>query len=112
MLIRIDTQLAWQIARDPKSNRWVGVCSALAITAEAETWAKLTALLAEEVNELLLDLFNEGELQKFLPDRGWRPLIRIPGTMPREGLNFDVPMEITVGTVANLSAKSPSHAQA
>ena len=65
MLVRIDTKVAWQIARDPKSERWVGVCQMLGITAEAETWAKLTALIAEEVSELLVYLFQEGELQSF-----------------------------------------------
>ena len=84
----------------------------LGITAEAETWAKLTALIAEEVSELLVYLFQEGELSKFLQDRGWRPLVALPPKMPREGLKFDVPMGITVGSLANLSAKSAPHAQA
>ena len=45
MLVRIDTKLEWQIARDPSSNRWVGVCRPLAITAEGETWAELASIL-------------------------------------------------------------------
>ena len=111
MLVRIDTQLAWQIARDPSSDRWVGVCPALAITAEAETWAELTSILAENVSELLLDLYRDGELAKFLQDRGWHPLIALPAKMPREGLKFDIPMDITRVPVTSLSAKS-AHAEA
>lgn len=111
MLVRIDTKLEWQIARDPSSNRWVGVCRPLAITAEGETWAELTSILAEIVSELLVDLYRDGELAKFLQDRGWQPLIALPTKMPREGLKFDIPMDLKRVPVTTLSAKS-AHAQA
>jgi hypothetical protein len=113
MLVRVDTQLLWQIARDPKSDRWVAVCPMLSITAEAETWERLASMLAEEVNELMLDLFEEGELPKFLQERGWQPMMPIPVSMPREGLRFDVPMEMKMAPVAAILAKkNASHAQA
>lgn len=114
MLIRIQTQVTWQAARDPKSDRWVAVCQPLGITAEAETWDKLAALMNEEVNELLRDLLEEGELPHFLKERGWvaSPLTPVPHAMPREGVAFDVPMEIQIGALAAALAKNAAHAQA
>ena len=110
-LIRINTQVPWQIARDPKSDRWVAVCQPLAITAEAETWDKLASLLAEEVNELLLDLLKEGELPTFFKERGWQSLTPLPLKV-HEGLRFDVPMEMRLGPIADLAKQSAAHAQA
>ena len=111
MLVRVQAagQLLWKVTRDPRSDRWVGVCPALSITAEAETWEKLTALMNEEVNELLRDLLESGELDQFFRDRGWKSLeVPLPQTMPSEGIKFDVPMDIQA--VASLSMNR--HAQA
>lgn len=110
-LIRIDTRLEWQIARDNATDRWIAVCPPLAITAEAESWEKLAALLAEEVNELLLDLLQEGELPAFLRERGWHPMTPVPVQVPHGGLRFDVPMEMRLGALADL-AKGADYAQA
>lgn len=108
MLVRINAQLGWTVAQDPQSLRWVGVCPALAITAEAESFSKLTEMMNEEVNELMRDLLEEGSLDSYLHERGWTSLpgTPIPRLMPAEGVNFDVPMEIRLNSVAGLSARA------
>jgi len=111
MLVRVQVaaQLLWKVTRDTGSSRWVGVCPALSMTAEAETWEKLTALMNEEVNELLRDLLESGELDRFFQDRGWRSMeIPLPQKMPSEGIKFDVPFDVQ--TVASLNMNR--HAQA
>jgi len=114
MLVRVQArgQLLWQVTRDPKSDRWVAVCQPLSITAEAETWEKLTALMNEEVNELLRALLEMGELDQFFRDRGWQslPETPLPKTTPSEGIRFDVPMDIQA--VPNLAKLNARHAQA
>ncbi len=57
------------------------------------------------------DLLEEGELDRFLKDRGWNPGTPIPLVVPHEGIAFDVPMEIRMGTAAGLAMKN-AHAQA
>jgi hypothetical protein len=110
--VQMQAQLLWQVTRDPKSDRWVAVCQPLAITAEAETWEKLTALMNEEVNELLRALLEAGELDKFFRDRGWQsmPETPLPKTTPIEGIRFDVPMDIQA--VPDFSKLNTRHAQA
>jgi len=111
--VQMQAQLVWQVTRDPKSDRWVAVCQPLLITAEAETWEKLTALMNEEVNALLRALLETGELDQFFRDRGWQsmPETPLPKTTPSEGIRFDVPMDIQA--VPDLFAKlNARHAQA
>jgi hypothetical protein len=116
MLIRVQIQgqLVWRMTRDPRSDRFVAVCDPLAITAEAETWSKLTEIIDEEVNALFRDLFEEGELQDFFRERGWRPLADtpLPTSMPKEGMRFDVPMDIQSVPFELLAQKDSRHAQA
>ncbi|SRR6266446_2864554 len=111
MLVRIDAQLGWEVARDQRSDRWVALCRMLGITAEAETWEKLVGMIAEEINELMRDLLADGELATFLKDRGWQSSAEtpIPLVIPPEGIMFDVPMNIQVKNPADLAR---GHAQA
>jgi len=110
--VQIRGQLLWNVTRDPKSDRWVALCDALKITAEAETWEKLTALMNEEVNALLSTLLEDGELDRFFRDRGWEssPDTPIPSTVPSEGVKFDLPMDIR--SVPSLTNINTPHAQA
>jgi hypothetical protein len=111
MLVRIDAQLGWEVARDLRSDRWVGLCRPLGITAEAETWEKLAGAMGEVVNELMRDLLADGELPAFLKDLGWQSSAEtpIPKVVPPEGIAFDVPMDILVKSASELSC---AHAQA
>lgn len=115
MLIRVQIhgQLLWRYTRDPRSDRFVAVCDALKITAEAETWSKLVEVVNEEVNALFRDLYEEGQLDRFLRSRGWSPFpyTPLPGSMPAEGMRFDVPMDMQAVPFELLAQKHSSHAQ-
>lgn len=41
-LVRLQGSVAWQLVHDPYSDRWVGICDTLGITAEGETWQEPT----------------------------------------------------------------------
>ena len=86
---QLDARIEWKFARDPKSDRWIGVCPALKVTAEADTWAELTQVINEVHNELFRDLLEEGELQPFLAQHGWIPMMPIP--IKPTNVTFDIP---------------------
>jgi hypothetical protein len=95
-LIRIDGQVGWRIARDPYSDRWVGVCDALALTAEAETSNQLTEICYEILEDLFCRLLEEGSLDRFLKSHGWHPLVPLPERIPEDGVTFDIPISMSM----------------
>jgi hypothetical protein len=86
---QIDARVEWKFARDSQSERWIGVCAALKVTAEADTWGEFCQTINEIQNELFRDLLEEGELQSFLLQHGWNPLTPIP-SQPTNVV-FDMP---------------------
>jgi hypothetical protein len=91
--------LVWGVIR-AKGGHWVGVCDPLGLTVQSDTWAKLMDDIAHTLNALLLDLFQEGELDRFLRDRGWKLVGPMP-SQPDEAW-FDVPFEPTRTTDRDL----------
>ena len=55
MIVRLDGVVEWSAFRDPESERWVGVCPALNLVVEGQTWSEMQA----EANEALLLLMRE-----------------------------------------------------
>lgn len=95
MIVRfVNAQVSWRARRDPASDRWVGICDALRLTAEGETWDELLSVSSEILSALLTDLLEEGELDRFLTDMKWQPKIRIPKHIPKGGILWDVPIEV------------------
>ncbi|MGH7356567.1 MAG: hypothetical protein ACRELS_18565 [Candidatus Rokuibacteriota bacterium] len=92
-------QLPWSVIR-AKGGHWVAVCEPLSLTIQSDTWATLMEDIAHALNALLVDLMQEGELDAFLRERGWRLVGPIP-SKPDEAW-FDVPFEPTRKTDRDL----------
>lgn len=90
----VNGQVNWRVAFDQKSGCWVGVCDALLVTAEAETWGKLCRTIDEIQNELFRDLLQDNELDAFLRQHGWVPLNPIPRHVSSDEVIFDLPTHI------------------
>ena len=64
-------RLPWTCGPDADSGVWVGVCPPLALTIQGETWADLMESIADALDALIKDLFEDGELEQFLKEHGW-----------------------------------------
>lgn len=92
-IIRFDlkAQIAWRAMRDRKTQAWVGICDALKLTVEADTWSDLQQTIDEVQQALFSDLLTEGELERFLRDHGWSPVGPLPQRSEHERVRFDMP---------------------
>jgi predicted RNase H-like HicB family nuclease len=90
-LIRVvvRTTLHWKCF-SAKGGHWVGVCDALKLTVQADTWAELMEDIGHTLDMMLKDLLRSNELEKFLRDHGWTVAGTIPSA-PARDLRFDVP---------------------
>jgi len=87
-LVRVQANIPLQCFRATGGN-WVGVCDALKLTVQAETWADLMEDVGLTLDAVMKDLFTSNELPKFLMDRGWTLMGTIPDA--KEDVRFDVP---------------------
>ncbi|SPF53100.1 hypothetical protein SBA4_5440026 [Candidatus Sulfopaludibacter sp. SbA4] len=87
-LVRVQADIPLQCFRAAGGN-WVGVCDALKLTVQAETWADLMEDVGLTLDAVMKDLFTSNELPQFLLDRGWTLLGAIPNA--QEDVRFDVP---------------------
>jgi hypothetical protein len=87
-IIQIDGKTEWKVART-RGGQLLGVCDALGLTVETDTWANLAEDIAQTLNAMLHDLTSSGDLERFLYDRGWRPVGQTP--KPSEEVWYDVP---------------------
>jgi hypothetical protein len=77
-----------------KGGNWVAICEPFALTIQSETWALLMEDFAQTLNALFIDLLEDGELERFLSDRGFQILGPLP---PKpDDIWFDVPFNPTV----------------
>ncbi len=83
-------QLPWACIR-AKGGNWVAVCDPLGLTIQSDTWVNLMEDIAHALNALFVDLLRDGELDRFLRERGWRLVGPIP-SKPDDAW-FDVPFE-------------------
>lgn len=94
-IIRIEAkgQITWAVA--PTANgRWLAVCKTLGLTMEGDTLDDLNANINDTVQLLLTDLFESGEFETFLKNRGWSH--REMQVQEAGPLEFDVPIELLV----------------
>jgi hypothetical protein len=90
--IQIQANIVWNVIRTG-SGVLVGVCDPLGLTVEADDESELQSVIGEAHHCLFLDLFEEGELESFLRDHGWRTVGPVPAGLP-EGVKFDVPFKV------------------
>lgn len=88
--VLINAKLQWQYFRS-KNGNYIGVCDPLKITLQADTFSDLTEEINITLNALMKDLLSEGELDRFLRDRGWTAVGLPTGPM---NVRFDVPFSI------------------
>lgn len=102
VVIQIEANIQWQVARDLAARLYVGVCQPLNLNAVGETWIEFQECANDALATLLLDLFQSGEFEGFLRANGWSASsIPEPGTTPR----FDVPFDVRrAGSVQELVA--------
>jgi hypothetical protein len=91
-LVQIEANLTWEVFRDPKTGRFIGVCRALNVNAVGDTWGEFQEAANETLQMLLAVLHKEGKLDAFLRRKGWSVMGRppTPGTTPR----FEVPFSL------------------
>ena len=90
-IIRINSQVPWLVG-ETSSGLWVGVCDALGITVQAKSEVELEEVIHESVQLLFTDLFDDGEFDAFLLDRGWTAH---PEGIDRDGdVHFEVPITL------------------
>ena len=91
--ITIQANLVWAVTRTTRGTL-VAFCDPLGLTVEADDDVELRSLIAEAQHVLLIDLFEDGELPRFLLDRGWTPNRPLPVASPEGGVMFDVPFRV------------------
>lgn len=70
-VIHVNANLQWRAERGRGSDHWIGFCDALGISTEAESLDELHSLIPEAIHLLMVDLFEDNELDEFLHERGW-----------------------------------------
>ena len=69
--VRIDASLPYKVWQ-AQSGVWIGVCDALQVTVQADTWAELMEAIIDGLEMIFQDLLNSGELEQFLAEQGWQ----------------------------------------
>lgn len=92
VLVQIEANLAWVVARDPVDGHWFGVCQAINANAAGDTWEDFQACANEAMALLFGDLYASGELEAFLARNHWRAETPLPA--PGTIVKFDVPFTI------------------
>ena len=91
VVVRVEGNIQWEVARDPDTNVYIGVCRALNLNAIGDTWIEFQECANEALGALLLDLLRSGEFDAFMHANGWRSTaLPGPGVTPR----FDVPFDV------------------
>ena len=85
--------MVWEFFHDSESDRWIAVSDTLQLTVEGKTHAEMRQMIDETTGLLLADLYESGELNTFLDDRGFRRT-SMPTPSPQQRIQFDVPFEL------------------
>lgn len=89
--LELETRLTWKVTQTPNGN-WVGICPALKLTLQGETFQDLQASIGEGLQLFFEEMLETGELEEFLRRNNWRPQTPIR-SLPRENVRFDVPWD-------------------
>ncbi|MGH7253641.1 MAG: hypothetical protein ACREIE_07570 [Nitrospiraceae bacterium] len=86
--VEAKAQIQWAHYRS-RRGKWIAVCDPLGITLQSDKFSDLVEDMAHALNALLKDLLQEGELERFLRDRGWS--LTGPTPAAPDDVWFDVP---------------------
>ena len=91
--IQVQAKVVWACT-STRRGTVVAFCDPLGLTVEADDASELQSVIAEAQHVLMIDLLEDGELPRFLQDRGWTANRAIPQTIPEGGVKFDVPFRV------------------
>ena len=69
-VIRIKGSVSWNVAGPLESGHFVGICDALGLSLQTNTWKDMMEEIGDVQVALFQDLLQTGELHSFLADRG------------------------------------------
>jgi len=105
-VIQIQANLQWRAERGVHSDRWIGFCDPLGISAEATTLDELHTLIPEAIHILMLDLLEDNELDGFLMERGWSSMAHtVNAAAPATQPEFRVPWFLSIADAADGRAR-------
>lgn len=104
IVVRIDGQVQCNILQ-ARGGNWVAICDALKLTIQSDTWVDLMEDMAFTLDAILKDLLSSNELNKFLRDKGWKIVGRIP-RHPTD-MRFDLP--IIPSIIDSYGSQKPIH---
>lgn len=89
-IIRIQTQaqLVWSTYRD-RNGWWIAICDPIGLTVQGETWGELVEGIHQTMHLMFKALYERGELEAFLRERGWQAVG--PGPRVKKDVRFDIP---------------------
>jgi hypothetical protein len=91
--VNIKGRLVW-VTQVTRGGTIVAACDPLGLTLEADDMEELRPMIAETLHFLLLDLFQEGDMEGFLRAHGWSLSTPVARTTSGEMPRFDVPFEL------------------
>ena len=89
--VHISGRLLWKWGRN-KCGNYIAICDAFAQTVQAEKFGELLASMDEAVDSTLRELYETGDLEHFLTERGWTAAEAMP--KKRDGVSFDMPFRL------------------
>jgi len=90
-VVRIKGEVRWNFFHDPDSKCWIAFCDELGLDVFGKTMDDLWAVAQEAIRELLRELFETGDLDSFLRNKGWKPEIPIRKVPEKRGPVFLLP---------------------
>jgi hypothetical protein len=87
--VTVQAKVEWRARRSSTSARWIGECEPLNLSMEADSLDELHSLIPEAIHLLMVDLFEDNELDRYLRERGWHAVGMPAG--PDGDVEFDVP---------------------
>lgn len=81
-----EVRVTWEIMQGEGGN-WIGKCDELSLSIQAKTREELLVDIIDVPRVMFNDLSNEGQLKRFLRERGLTPVTR-------ESTHFDLPVSI------------------
>jgi len=97
-------QFVWIVHRGP-SGRWVAVCDPMKLVTEADSLDELYSVIDESMQLLLIDIFRDNELDRYLRELGWQA-VNLPRSETPEEIQFDVPWELIVSNARDSARRA------
>jgi hypothetical protein len=93
--VTINANVPWRVGQSVATKRIIAVCDPLNLCLEAESETELRSLIPEAMHLLMVDLFEDRELDGFLREKGWQA-VGLPAR-PDGDVQFNVPWHIAEG---------------